>query len=137
MNQCGCDRCINFKLVRSSLTSNGVKDVPCQATECVVKTMCPLMNIILDLLQYKQDCIFQQCNTCSDPTTSFNNVLMCAKNKNLKRKVSGKRWMSTTKEINGKESSAFEHFTVWGTFEEIIDEYVCDVLNMWQTSFSS
>ena len=114
MNQCRCDRCINFKLVRSSLTSHGVKDVPCQATKCVVKTMCPLMNITLDLLQYKHDCIFQQCNTCSDPTTIFNNVLMCAKNKNLKRKVSWNSWMNTTKEINGKECSGFEWLTVGG-----------------------
>ena len=102
VNQCGCDRCINFKLVRSALTSNGVIYVPGQATECVVNTMCPLKNIMLDFLQYRHDCIFQLCNTCSDPTTIFNNVLMCAKNKDFKRKVSWKCWMNTTKEINGK-----------------------------------
>ena len=39
--------------------------------------------------------------------------------------------MNTTKEIN-KECSVFERLTVWGTFEELIDEYVCDVLNMRQ-----
>ena len=97
--------------------------------------MCPLKNITLVLLQYRPDCIMQLCNTCSDPTTIFNNVLMCAKNKDLKRKVSWKCWMNTTKEINDKECSAFKWLTVWGTFEELTDEYVCDVLNMWQHLF--
>ena len=43
--------------------------------------------------------------------------------------------MNTTTKINGKECSAFEWLTVWGTFEELIDEYVCDVLNMQQHLF--
>ena len=43
--------------------------------------------------------------------------------------------MNTTKEINGKECSAFQGLTVWGSFEELIDEYVCDVLNMQQHLF--
>ena len=57
------------------------------------------------------------------------------KNKDLKRKCSSKHWKNTTKEINGKECSAFEWLTVWGTFEELIDEYVCDVLNIEQHLF--
>ena len=36
-NQCGCDTCINFKLIRSSLQSNGCVNVPMRVTLAVCK----------------------------------------------------------------------------------------------------
>ena len=88
INQCGCDRCINFKHVRSSLATNGVKDVPGRATECVINSLCPVEGKPLDILKYKCECIFEDCNTCSKPEVIFQQILKGAENKDLKRKCS-------------------------------------------------
>ena len=65
----------------------------------------------------------------------FQHILMGAANKDLKKKRSWSHWKTTTKTINGKECSAFERLKVWGTLEELIHQYVRDVLQMRQHLF--
>ena len=135
INQCGCDRCINFKHGRSSLATNGVKGVPGRATECVINSLCPVEGKPLDILKYKCECIFEDCNTCSKPEVIFQQILKGAENKDLRRKCSWGHWKTTTKTINSKECSAFERPKVWGMLEELINQSVCDVLQMCQHLF--
>ena len=121
--------------MRSSLATNGVKDVPERVTECIINSLCPVEGEPLDVLKYKCECIFGECNTCSKPKKIFQHILMGAANKDLKEKCSWSCWKTTTKTINGKECSAFERLKVWGTLEELIHQYVHDVLQMSQHLF--
>ena len=57
MNQCGFDRCINFQLVHTSLTTNGVKCITARSTESVINTMCEVEGRPHDLLEYNHDCL--------------------------------------------------------------------------------
>ena len=100
--------------MRSSLAINGVKDVPGRATECVINSSCPVEEKPIDILKYKDECIFEDCNTCSKPEVIFRQILKYAENKDLKRKYSWHHWKTTTKTINNKERSAFERLKVWG-----------------------
>ena len=56
MNQCGCDRCINFQLVHTSLTTNDVKCITARSTESVINTMCEVEGRPHDFLEYNRDC---------------------------------------------------------------------------------
>ena len=62
LNQCGCDTCINFKLIRSSLQSNGCVNVPMRATVAVFNSLCPVEveneSEKYDLFKYNRDYIF-------------------------------------------------------------------------------
>ena len=109
--------------------------MPGRATECVINSLCPVEGKPLDILKYKCECIFAECNTCLKPEVIFQQILKGAENKELKRKCSWSCWKTTTKTINGKECSAFERLKVWGTLEELIDQYMCDVLQMHQHLF--
>ena len=55
--------------------------------------------------------------------------------KNSKKKCYYKHLKNITKTINGKECSAFERLTITCTVEELIAQYVCDVLAMRQHDF--
>ena len=121
--------------MRSSLATNGVKDVAGKVTECVINSLCPVEGKTLDILKYKHECISEDCNTCSKPEVIFQQILKGAENKDLKRKCSWSHWKTTTKTINGKECLAFERLKVWGMLEGLIDQYVCDVLHMCQHLF--
>ena len=116
MNQCGCDRCINFQLVHTSLTANSVKCIAARSTESVINTMCKVEGRPCDLLEYNHDYLFQLCRRCSNEEELFNEILKSASNKDLKSKCSWKHWKNTTKMVNGKQCSAFERITTWGTF---------------------
>ena len=135
MNQCGCDRCTNFQLVCTSLTTNGVKCITARSTESVINTMCEVEGRPRDLLEYNRDCLFQLCRRCSNEQELFNEILKFVSNKDLKRKCSWKHWKNTTKMVNGKQYSAFEKITTWGTFEDFINQYVSDLLSMRQQLF--
>ena len=135
MNQCGCDRCINFQLVHTSLTANGVKCIAARSTESVINNMCEVEGRPRDLLEYNHDCLFQLCRRCSNEEELFNEILKSASNKDLKRKCSWKCQKNTTKMVNGKQCSAFERITTWGTFEDLVNQYVSDVLSMRQHLF--
>ena len=65
MNQYGCDRCINFQLAHTSLTTNGVKCIAARSTGRVINTMCEVEGRPCDLLEYNCDCLFQLCRRCS------------------------------------------------------------------------
>ena len=121
--------------MRSSLATNGVKGVPGRATECVINSLCPVEGKPLDILKYKCECTFEDCNTCSKPKVTFQQILKGAENKDLKRKCSWSCWKTTTKTINSKECSTFERLKVWGMLEELIDQYMRDVLQMHQHLF--
>ena len=116
--------------MRSSLATNGVKHVPGRATKCIINSLCPVEGKPLDFLKYKHECISEDCNTCSKPEVIFQQILNGAENKDLKRKCSWSHFKTTTKTINGKECSAFERLKVWGMLEELIDQYMRDVLQM-------
>ena len=135
MNQCGCDRCINFQLVLSSLTTNGVKCISARSTESVINTMCEVEGRPHDLLEYNLDYLFQLCRKCSNEEELFNEILKSASNKDLKRKYSWKHWENTTKMVNGKQCSAFERITTWGTFEDLVNQNMSNVLSMRQHLF--
>ena len=72
---------------------------------------------------------------CYDEKIIFEDILKMSTTKNLKKKCCYKHWKNITKTINGKECSAFERLTITCTFEELIDEYVRDVLTMRQHIF--
>ena len=88
MNQCGCDRCLNFQLVLTSLTANGVKCITARSTESVISTMFEVEGRPHDLLEYNCDCLFQLCRRYSNEEELFNEILKSASNKGLKRKCS-------------------------------------------------
>ena len=108
LNQCRCDRCINFQLVHTSITANGVKCIAARSAESVINTMCEVEGRPCDLLEYNYDCLFQICRRCSNEEELFNEILKSASNKDLKRKCSGKCWKNITKIVNGKQCSAFK-----------------------------
>ena len=135
MNQCGCDHCINFKLACTSLTANGVKSLPSRVTENILNSMCQVNGNSPDILQYNHDCLFQLCKSCCYEKIIFEDILRMLTTKNLKKKCCYKCWKNRTKTIDGKEYSAFERPTITCTFEELIEQYVCDVLAMRQHNF--
>ena len=78
LNQCGCDSCINFKLIRSSLQSNECVNVSMRATVAVCNSLCPVKveneSEKYDLLKYNRDCIFSKCKTCGNANKSIQDV---------------------------------------------------------------
>ena len=97
MNQCRCDRCINFQLGHTSLTTNGVKCITARSTESVINTMCKVEGRPWDLLEYNCDWLFQFCSRCSNEEELFNEILKSASKKDLERMCSWKHWKNTTK----------------------------------------
>ena len=114
LNQCCCDTCINFKLIRLSLKINGGRDVPTRATEAVCKSICPISdeNVenspLADILKYRRDCIFNKCPVCSDGKLALEQVTPEKGRIDVNKIVHWHRWKSTKKTINNKKCSAFE-----------------------------
>ena len=107
----------------------------CQITGLPSTSHIVLMTFSVDLLEYNHDCLFQLCSRCSNEEELFNEILKSASNKNLKRKCSWKCWKNTTKMVNGKQCSAFRRITTWDTFQDLINQYMSDVLSMRQHLF--
>ena len=72
VNQCRCDRYINFHMVHPSLTANGVKCITARSTESVINTMCEVEGRHCVLLEYNHEYLFQLCRRCSNEEATLN-----------------------------------------------------------------
>lgn len=74
--ECLCDTCVNFSLICQALRSSGMKGIEHSFTSNMVKSLCSYdcehLAEAPDILQFRQKCVFRDCQDCGTGKAMIN-----------------------------------------------------------------